>query len=785
MPISRLQHLPRINRPWAQTVATVLAILSFTLIVHNFAFQIFPGRKAVIPGAAIRPVAPGGTYAYEIALPGEEPDQNYSARSAVRLFENGVAYTTRTTNRDEVSGSGGLRYAHEPGRIIFATSDNTDPRSNGRVYEVEVPVAYGAAFGIAAVLAFSLSVFFLSRTCDRALPTPESENDDPSLPWALHLTAATLVLGLGIYCNTGSLAPYAITTGALVDPSTGYAYNPDHIHFHVLSDFLDGKDRGLWGNAIMSRRILFPVLAWPFTHVFGFEIGGEIASIAYNLLGFVIALSLWRKRLGTKGAVAAAWLLAFYPGAAYWGSLPYVYSSIFPLSLLLMTGLVVLETARGLTLIATSAGMGLAYLGYDLAPFFLPAAVAMFAYQRRWRDGLLSAGLQCLPLVAWIGLSTLHFHFPLTTSNSVTYSNVLRAYVDHPDFAAWMGAISKAPAIALDVFFGSNFIYLPVLFVAALGLGVARRTVRLSLPEVAVLLSAGCLFAFLNFAPPYGANWVMRGTWISRLYQPIFPVFVLFVARSWVWRPSNSRLISWTAPLLLAVGLLGNSLTIFGPILGDPLGVSTRAFYRFYDHNSSHGIYRSNLIGLGRHPLGFKNPRSPNLEAELALGHSASRDARDKAEFETLEETILTLRRALFSDQRAFRATAKALAQNLELLDREQFESSQASAASGVRLPYSPKPESSYLPPFYASLPSSSYLDAEPTFAKRPVPEDPGGLAEAIARDRSEQSLLIDQVRQIEKELIHAQEGISRSIHAIETLRAERSARPPSASSHH
>jgi hypothetical protein len=131
-----------------------------------------------------------------------------------------------------------------------------------------------------------------------------------------------------------------------VNPTTGYLYNADHAHFKVLFDFVNGADRKVWDHAIFLRRVLYPVLAWPFMRLAGFEIGGTIASLWLNVAGLAFFICRLRRHVGDRGAIFAAWLLALYPGAAYWGGMPYPYAFIFPGSLLAMICLLEIGSAK-------------------------------------------------------------------------------------------------------------------------------------------------------------------------------------------------------------------------------------------------------------------------------------------------------------------------------------------------------------------------------------------------------------------------------------------------------
>ena len=102
----------------------------------------------------------------------------------------------------------------------------------------------------------------------------------------------------------------------------------------------------------------------------------------------------------------------------------------------------------------------------------------------------------------------------------------------------------------------------------------------------------------------------MRGTWIARLYQPVFPVLIIFIARWWQHLPEGRPRLRVFAGAAVGLALLGNALVIFGPILNNPGRISEQAFYRFYNHTDVHWIYGDYLRDFGRRPLGFPEPQS-------------------------------------------------------------------------------------------------------------------------------------------------------------------------------
>ena len=80
--------------------------------------------------------------------------------------------------------------------------------------------------------------------------------------------------------------------------------------------------------------------------------------------------------------------------------------------------------------------------------------------------------------------------------------------------------------LALNYLF-SNMLFLPALFLIHL----AITRLRLTLVEGAVAIAVALVFLFNNLAPPYSDPYQMRGDYVPRLYQPVFIVFIIYVAR--------------------------------------------------------------------------------------------------------------------------------------------------------------------------------------------------------------------------------------------------------------
>ncbi|HWA10143.1 MAG TPA: hypothetical protein VG838_11890 [Opitutaceae bacterium] len=583
----------------------LVAGLSLFLVVHNYCgFDLLPTAEEEIPADQIHPDAAEFPKTYVFAFDRSEPDGPHAARSRTRIFQDGAMLAGAPTLAEVVRLVGQGNWAHEPGRIIFSTPDGSDPRVNGKQYLVSYPLLYSHAIGRTAAAVFLLAVAGLHWLGRTRAPTLAAPATSAPTRWRWHLAGAGLLFLAGLYCSTGTLAPYANTTIPHVAKASSYLYNPDHPHFQALFNFLDRRDPATW-NSLFVRRILYNVLAYPFMKAAGWEVGGTLASICFNVAAFFIFLFGVRRRIGERGTIFAAWLLALYPGAGYWAGMPYFHALIVPGSLLLMLALVAIAEDPGWRpVLLGSLLMGVANLGYEFFVFFLPATLLLLAWRRRWAAIPVAAALQAAPLLLWTLLLKYHFRFDLTNSNTSAFSVILGSYFDPSDFARWRAILGTVPDVGLDLFFGANFIFLPLLLLVVVALNAVTSRIRPHPAEVALLLAGLALFLFNNLAPEYVNFWQMRGTWIARIYQPVFAAFVWFCAR---WRqalPPLARPAHAAMCGLFGLLLAGNALIIFGPILNNPLGLSETAFYRFYDH-ANHANYPANLRHYGRRPIGF------------------------------------------------------------------------------------------------------------------------------------------------------------------------------------
>ncbi|HKV06805.1 MAG TPA: hypothetical protein VJ725_01620 [Thermoanaerobaculia bacterium] len=426
----------------------------------------------------------------------------------------------------------------------------------------------------------------------------------------LHLAGASLVLILGVWASSGTLAPYAATLAKpYVWGPCDYLLNIDHNHFKAVFMMLDGAPRDQWEYSVVLRRVLHPLLAYPFIKLLGFGAGGIVANVLLALGSVAVFWRALRNRYG-KVPVALLWLLATSPGIFYWAGLPYSYAVIVPASLLALVLLWKLETATGWRpALLCGLGLGVLSTGYDLLPFFGAAGFLLLLSRRLWGPATVFAVAAAAPtaLVA-VALRAI-YQVPFQSSNTQAYGNIVGSYLSlgsltEESLRTWGRLLTALPGIALDVFLYSNFLFLPLLFL--LGLLAARwlpKEIRIvPRAEVCVLIAAILLFLFTNLAPPY-PGWQLRGSWLARLYQPVFGVMISTLAALFARAnllPRRLRGALWGA---LAIVIFADLWIVFGPVLGSTR-LSQTVYHRFYRHDKP-TAYEETLATYGRRPLGF------------------------------------------------------------------------------------------------------------------------------------------------------------------------------------
>jgi hypothetical protein len=244
--------------------------------------------------------------------------------------------------------------------------------------------------------------------------------------------------------------------------------------------------------------------------------------------------------------------------------------------------------------------IGVLCLAYELVPFFGLALVFILIAKRNWIQSAVAALLLAAPS-AMMAAILQHFA-PLKNSNTATFGNILRAYLTLDDWPKYFSLLRRLPRDFVANFLFSNFLFIPVLFLSVVFLlKVKKSSSGLLRSEGALLVAALTLFLFNHLAPPY-EGWQMRGEWIARLYQPVFVVFLVFIARNFAGLSDKVHKLALTS---LGLCLMLNATIVFGPIFGAP-AMAAEFYQRFYNHNQEMITdYPKNLQHFGRRPLGF------------------------------------------------------------------------------------------------------------------------------------------------------------------------------------
>jgi len=104
----------------------------------------------------------------------------------------------------------------------------------------------------------------------------------------LHVSLAAFAMVLGSWLSSGTLAPYGMQVG----DECHYRINIDHPHFEAPFKMLEGRPEAEWNDSVVLRRILHPILAYPWVKAFGFELGGLLFNVfSHVLLPEALAMS--------------------------------------------------------------------------------------------------------------------------------------------------------------------------------------------------------------------------------------------------------------------------------------------------------------------------------------------------------------------------------------------------------------------------------------------------------------------------------------------------------------
>lgn len=446
------------------------------------------------------------------------------------------------------------------------------------------------------------------------------------------LLGATVFVFLA-WLTSGTLSPYATTAKELwVDPDCGYFFNGDYPHHLALFRWLEGAPRDQWEFSVVLRRVLYPILAYPFYYLWGFARGGWLFNVLAGIASILGTLSYYRRKQKNWNSRHFLLITTTYMGWFYWTASPFSYGIILPLSFL---NLILLEeisrTKDWNRLKRLLLGMGVLFLGYDLLMFFLPACLWLIRRKQNrisWRRLIAAFGLLITPTLVVVLVQKHVFHIGPGNSNTATYGHIFNAFF-HPSLEAWQGEWIKLrdlPWDLLRIFLYANFQWVPGVFLLAWASyrWILRRKKSKAIDwatsaEKALALSILAIAVINQIAPNY-PGWQMRGTWISRLYQPAFVLLVIWTSRLASEKGALRSLI-WSATGITALAqviLISSPWWPQSPTRDALVGELNREYLGFYDH-SPPGYVLKHLEKYGARGLGMCEPQSTATPPEYLL----------------------------------------------------------------------------------------------------------------------------------------------------------------------
>jgi hypothetical protein len=520
--------------------------------------------------------------------------------------------------------------------LLWSVDTKSAVNWSNHIYELSLPLQIPPSLKITAALGliwlvvspFAFSIWCRRRTSIRLSAVKASElvsgkqsksgleldvrSSNPSTVFWLNAILGTMAVFGTLYVSTGSLTPLNLFGNCLIREGIPFFTNCDHMIHQSIFDFLDGRAPAI---KMLLRRVLFPLICFPLMKCYGFAMGGLLGSFILNISASLLFSFYCLKRYGNTAAFIALWLIAFYPGMAYWGGLPYVYSFIVPGSLAMIVLLTEIELSPSQAKVAVLALLlGVLNLGYDFFVFIVPALAGVLFWQKRYKLLPLALLATIAPTLLWCAiLSVTAGREAVSNANTTPYVNAVVAYTLLRDPAVLLANLQQLPGTLLTllrVFFYSTFYYLPTLFACTVIAFRPPLKMRFLKCEATLMLGALVLFLFLNCAPDLpnlkglDTDWQLKGDWIARIYMPVFVAYVSFIARAWSEIDKLNVVRQSFLYVITAGTILGNVLVCYGPLFNNPFSIASRVYHDFYMH-AKEPMMQQSLRVFGRKPIGF------------------------------------------------------------------------------------------------------------------------------------------------------------------------------------
>lgn len=198
-----------------------------------------------------------GGYGYAAPIPerlwlltNRADDGTAPRRSRTILEENGVALGPAHSVHEDIQRIGSGRYSHWEGDLLFSSSDNSDPRINGRTYEVVLTLEPRPSLLAASFLIAMMALWLERRRIREALmPAVIPVLRVPGFQWSIEnvlpglsvSVAAVVVLLLIVEAYLRLTVPFVVVVWPIrFDPALGFTFQPsnelqytNHLNFWV------------------------------------------------------------------------------------------------------------------------------------------------------------------------------------------------------------------------------------------------------------------------------------------------------------------------------------------------------------------------------------------------------------------------------------------------------------------------------------------------------------------------------------------------------------------------
>ncbi|MEW5758308.1 MAG: DUF6541 family protein [Candidatus Omnitrophota bacterium] len=135
-----MKNFINITRQLIIIALSIFCIISFVGILHSFNFITLTTRISDIPSSIIKQENKEKNFCYIFSFHKSFGDNNSSPFSSkVMLMENGTPLKSGHSLHQDIKDKGKGRYSHWTNYVLFSSSDNSDPRINGRSYSVLYP----------------------------------------------------------------------------------------------------------------------------------------------------------------------------------------------------------------------------------------------------------------------------------------------------------------------------------------------------------------------------------------------------------------------------------------------------------------------------------------------------------------------------------------------------------------------------------------------------------------------------------------------------------------------